>query len=100
MKGKLHTYLLSLPVPAKLQDAEFETVAAAICDEKTFELFQQNCKGRTFRKWTLVARVAVETQERAATFPDKSQTSGADAGYEPPKWARALYERHKAEQAI
>jgi hypothetical protein len=92
LKTRLRAHLLSLTVPSKLQESDFERIAAAICDERTFDLFKRNTKGRDFHKWTLVLTVAEETHERAATYPtEEAQAVGAERL---PRWAQELqYER-------
>lgn len=95
LKTRLHAYLLSLPIPSKLQEADFERVAASIADERTFDLFKQNTNGRDFRKWTLVLTVAEETHERSATYPTE-EAQAASAAHRLPNWARELeYEREQ-----
>jgi len=44
LKDQLRTYLLSLTVPGKPQEADLQAIAADICDEKSFELFRRNTK--------------------------------------------------------
>jgi len=94
LKTRLRAHLHSLPIPGKLQEADFERIAASITDERTFSLFKENTKGRDFRKWTLVLTVAKETRERAENYPAEEGLVAGDEAL--PKWARGL--EHEREQ--
>jgi hypothetical protein len=78
IRPQIRAHLLNLAVPSQLREIDFERIAQAIGDEKTFELFRKNTENREFRKWSLVITVAEETRERAKTYPEgKAAAAGA-----------------------